>query len=264
MLLCSSRIPVSKSCTPAVFVGLAIEWVTDSYNYEFEPFAWDGSPEFTCTGKKGEIFQVGLFEDGSVCAVHFTSTDNRSIKWTTDYILDVENGVLAFQLYRDAPPNIDYVHKAFSLPLLIKKIISSGYSALDNGIEVTSKPILIHDEDIDWVANMILRGTSYSLPVVYMSCETDGHCVVNPYMVAEKLNGVAHVLLETRRSISYELRDKTNSINPYGGAVEIFYSRGNRKFLPSQLTGTHSHKVYSIVNAVFNHLNQLRVEDRFS
>lgn len=264
MLLCSSKIPVANSFTPTIFIDLAIEWVINSRNYEFEPFMWDGAPDFICAGKKGEVFQVGLFEDESICAIHFTSTDNRSIKWTTDYILDIDAGVLAFQLYRDAPSNIDCVHKAFSIPFLVKKIISSGHLASDNDVEVTSKPILIHDEDADWVANMMLRETSYNLPIVYMSCETDGHCVTNPYMVAEKLNGVAHVFFETSRSVSYELRDKTDGINPYGGAVEIFYPRGNRKFLPSQLTGTYSHRAYSIVNAVFNHMNQLRVEERFS
>ena len=225
---------------------------------------WDGSPDFVRTGKKGEVFHVGLFENKSICAVHFTSTDNRSIKWTTDYILNIDDSVLAFQLYRDAPSNVDYIHKAFSIPFLIKKIISSGHLALDNDIAVTSTPILIHDEDVDWVANIMLRKTSYNLPIIYMSCETDGHCVTNPYMVAEKLNGVAHVFFETSRSVSYELRDKTNSINPYGGAIEILYPRGNRKFLPTQLVGSYSHRAYSIVNAVFNHMNQLRVEDCFS
>ena len=264
MLLCSSKIPVASSFTPATFVALAIEWVMSSRNYEFEPFMWDGSPDFSCTGKKGEVFQVGMFEDESICAIHFTSTDNRSIKWTTDYILDIDAGVLAFQLYRDAPPNIDYVHKAFSIPFLVNKVISSGHLAFDNDIEVTSKPVLIYDEDVDRVANMMLREASYNLPVVYMSCETDGHCVTNPYMVAEKLNGVAHVFFETSRAVSYKLRDKTGGINPYGGAVEIFYPRGNRKFLPSQLTGAYSHRAYAIFNAVFNHMNQLRVDDRFS
>ena len=102
MLLCSSKIPVANSFTPTIFIDLAIEWVINSRNYEFEPFMWDGAPDFICAGKKGEVFQVGLFEDESICAIHFTSTDNRSIKWTTDYILDIDAGVLAFQLYRDA------------------------------------------------------------------------------------------------------------------------------------------------------------------
>lgn len=264
MLLCSARIPVSKGFTVHTFVTLAVEWVTDSRNYSFDPFVWDGSPDYTCVGKNQEVFQVGLFEEQSVCAVHFKFVDNRRISWTTDFILDYENYILAFQLYRDASEDIDYVHPVFSLPFLIKKIISAGYVVSDNGLEVTDKPILVHDEDIDNIAKMILREVTYNMPIVYMSCESDGHCVVNPYMVAEKLNGVAHVIFETSRSVSFGLRDKSESNNPYAGAVEIFYPNGSRKFLPSQLSGTHSHKVYTIVNTVFEHLNQLRVEDKFS
>lgn len=264
MLLCSSRIPVSGELTADAFVTLAIEWVTNSRNYSFDPFGWDGSPDYTCVGKKQEIFQVGLFDEGAVCAVHFKAVDNREISWTTDFILDCANHILAFQLYRDAPEDVDYVHPVFSLPVLVRKIISAGYAASDKGLEVTDKPILARDEDADDMARIILRETVYNMPVVYMSCESDGHCVVNPYMVAEKLNGVAHVVFETTRSLSFSLRDKTDGRNPYAGAIEIFYSNGNRKFLPVQVSGTHSQKVYTIVNTVFEHLNQLRVEDRFS
>ena len=199
-----------------------------------------------------------------MCAVHFKAVDNREISWTTDFILDCANHILAFQLYRDAPEDVDYVHPVFSLPVLVRKIISAGYAASDKGLEVTDKPILARDEDADDMARIILRETVYNMPVVYMSCESDGHCVVNPYMVAEKLNGVAHVVFETTRSLSFSLRDKTDGRNPYAGAIEIFYSNGNRKFLPVQMSGTHSQKVYTIVNTVFEHLNQLRVEDRFS
>lgn len=264
MLLCSSRIPVSEELTVDAFVALAVEWVTSSRNYSFDPFEWDGSTDYTCFGKKQEIFQVGLFDEESICAVHFKAIDNREITWTTDFILDYKNCILAFQLYRDAPEDIDYVHPVFSLPSLVKKIISAGYAASDKGLEVTDRPILVHEEDVDEMAKIILRNVIYNMPVVYMSCESDGHCIVNPYMVAEKLNGVAHVVFETTRSVSFSLRDKTDGNNPYAGAVEFFYSNGSRRFLPTQLSGTHSHKVYTIVNTVFEHLNQLRVEDRFS
>lgn len=264
MLLCSSKIPVKKTCTASVFVALAIEWVTNSRHYSFDPFSWDGSADAAIPGKNHENFKIGLFEDGKICAVHFSTIDNRSIKWTTDFILDSEHDILAFQLYRDAPADIDYVDPAFSLPVLIKKVISAGYSDSDHGIEIKGKPVIIHDEDADWVADMMLRKVNYNMPIVYMSCESDGHCIVNPYTVAEKLNGVAHVFFETTRSVSYDLRDKTGGINPYVGAIEIFYPKGSRRLLPSQLSGTHLSQIYTIVNAVFGHLNQLRVEDRFS
>lgn len=264
MLLCSSKIPVTTSFSAPIFINLAFEWVLGSRNYSFDSLVWDGKPEFICTGNNGEVFQVGVFENQSICAVHFTSTDNRSIKWTTDFVLDTVDNILAFQLYRDAPANIDFVHPAFSLPFLVHKVISAGYCDLDNGIKVQDKPILIQDKDADWVSGAMLHETKYNMPVIYMSCVFDGHCVFNPYMLAEKLNGVAHVLFESTRSVSYKLQEKTNGINPYAGAIEIFYPHGSRKYLPSQLSGPHSRQVYTIVNSVIGHLVQLRVEDRFS
>lgn len=79
MLLCSARIPVVKEFTAPTFVALAIEWIEGSRNYCFDAFTWDGSAEFTRTGKNAELFQVGHFEDQKICAVHFRATDNRSI-----------------------------------------------------------------------------------------------------------------------------------------------------------------------------------------
>lgn len=264
MLLCSSKLPVMKSCTPSALTNLATEWILASRNYSFKPFSWDGSPEFICRGDNGEVFQIGLFEKGRICAVHFSATDNRNIKWTTDFILDTDENILAFQLYRDAPANTNFVRPDFSLPYLVRSLISAGYCDQDNELTISKEPIFAHEEDVDWIANLMLRNKKYNLPIVYMSCEQDGHGIVNPYMLADKLNGVAHVVFETTRAVSYELREKTGGTNPYSGAVEIYYSNGTRRFLPTQISGTHSQKVYTIVNALFAHLVQLQIEDKFS
>lgn len=264
MLLCSSKIPVSESCTPDVFVGQAIEWVLGSKNYSFDPFSWDQTSEYVKFGNDGEVFQVGQFENNTICAIHFSATDNRSITWTTDFILDVEKSVLAFQLYREAPSNASFIPKAFSLPYLVNKLIVAGYAGLDSELKISSKPRKIGIRDIDWVTSIMLRQKEYNLPIVYLSCMSNGMCVVNPYNLAEKLNGVAHVLFEGDREISYSLCDSTQSQNPYMGAIQIYYPNGSSRILPSQLTGTEGIKVHAVVNAVFNHLNQLRVEDRFS
>ena len=57
MLLCSARIPVSGDLTVDSFVALAIEWITNSRNYCFDPFVWDGSPAYTQIGKNRRFFK---------------------------------------------------------------------------------------------------------------------------------------------------------------------------------------------------------------
>lgn len=264
MLLCSSKIPVKETCTKEAFVALAVSWVTKSRNYDFSPFAWDEKSEMLQVSPTGATFQVSLFEEGEICAVRLCSVDNRSTQWTADFILDTKNGVLAFQLYRDALPDVAYVRREFSLPILVQDVISANFVRNDENLEIIDKPHLLHTEDASWVADVILRKQVYSLPIVYISCEYEGHCVVNPYMLAEKLNGVAHVLYETTRELSFSLKNLTNGKNPYAGAVEIFYPNGKRKILPKQLQGSHSKKVYSIVNTVIEHMAQLHIESRYS
>lgn len=264
MLLCSSCIPVSETLTAEAFVALAVQWVTNSRNYCFDPFEWDGSSDFKCSGKKQETFRVGLFDGESICAVHFKNTDAHKIDWTTDFVLDLKNHMLGFQLYRDAPQGGDYTQPYFSLPALVKRILSAGYAGSDKGLEVTDQPVFLQEENMEVMARIIRREAVYNMPVVYISCEADGCWAVDPCMVAKKLNGVAHVVAETSRAVSFKLRDQTDGNNPYAGAVEIFYSNGSRRFLPIQLSGSRSQKGYTIVNSVFQHMNQIRVEERFS
>ncbi len=261
MLLCSSKISVVDSFTPAVFINLAIEWITNSSNYSFESFSWDGRSDFCIYGNNKEMFQCGLFDNGKICGVHFCSVDNRSIKWTSDFILDCSNHVLAFQLYRDASSDVAYVHRAFSLPKLIRMIISRGCCANDNNLKTDDKPIRICPTDIKWVSDMMLRKTAYDMPIVYMSCLREGYCIINPFKLAEALNGVAHVVYETSCSISLALREKANGVNPYGGAIEIFYPKGNKRLIPSQFDNIEKHNIYFIRNTLLGHMNQLQIEE---
>lgn len=264
MLLCSSKIPVKETCTDDILVQMATEWVQSSRNYSFDSFAWDHSGEFLQKGHNGEIFQVGKFNNGQICAVHFSSVDNRAIHWCSDFILDSSDNILAFQLYRDASAEVDFVPPMFSLPQLVTSLIQSGYCANDNDLPVDNKPFYVTEDEANWVADLMLHKTEYSLPVVYVSCVQDGHAVVNPYMLADKLKGVAHVVFETSRALSLKLRELTNGDNPYTGALEIYYPNGSQRILPSWLNGPHHKQVRTIVNEIFQHLVQLRVEDKFS
>lgn len=264
MLLCSSKIPVKEVCTKEAFVALAINWVTKSRNYGFPFFTWDGQSEILRKSSNGATFQVVLFEDGVICAVRLCSVDGRLAQWTADFILDTENKILAFQLYREALPDVAHIRREFSLPVLVQDVIAADFARKDEKLDITDKPHLLHTEDASWVADIILRKQIYSLPIVYISCEYEGHCVVNPYMLAEKLNGVAHVLYETTRELSFSLKSLTDGKNPYAGAIEIFYPNGKRRILPRQLEGSHSKKVYSIVNTVIEHMAQLHIDSRYS
>ena len=264
MLLCSSKLPVNEYLTTEIFVGLAIDWVLKSNNYKFDELSWDGSQEFVRHGQRGELFQVELFEEGKLCAVHFKYTDNRHVEWTTDYVLDLKNGVLAVQLYRDASSTADYVPPHFDLPNLIQKVIDTGYFRSIHGINITDKPLFIYEDNLQIVKDLILKEKVFELPVVYMSCVTDGHCIVNPYTVAKKLKGVAIVLVETSRDVAFALRKQTFGNNPYGGAIGIYYAKDQRRFLPGELTGSLSTKVKTITGSVFNHLLQTKIEERYS
>lgn len=257
MLLCSSKIPVSEDLTAKIFIDYATEWVLSGRKYTFPPFEWDGSEDFTATGDKGELFQAGLFDDGKTCAVHFVRFDDRNDKWTADFVLNMNQGVLAFQLYRDAS-EAEYINQAYSLPNLIRQLISAGFCRDDNGLEICDHPIIINRENVSLASDLILGMAEYSMPVIYVSCVADGKWKVDADRLADKLNGIAHVMLEADRIVSRELQYRTEGRNPYVGGVEIFYPKGSRRFLPDQLSS------YSVLSdAVVQHINQLVIEDEY-
>ncbi len=257
MLICSSKIPVNESLTAEIFIDYATEWVLSGRKYTFPTFVWDGSEDFAAEGEKGELFRVGLFDGGKICAVHFIRYDDRQDKWTADFVLNTEKGVLAFQLYRDASES-EYISRSYSLPNLVRKLISAGFCQSDNGLEICGKPLIITRENISLASELILSRAEYSLPVIYISCVEDGKWAVDGNKLADKLNGIAHVMLESGRDVSRELKYRTDGHNPYMGGAEIFYPKGSRRFPPDQLTG------YTVLSdAVVQHINQLVIEDDY-
>lgn len=172
MLLCFSKIPVRPKFTVDTFVRLAIDWVLSKRHYRFDPFLWNRETDFIHIGKNKESFQVRLFEDGKVCAVHFISfgkIKKQPVQWTTDFILDTEDCILAFQLYcDDLSGSIEHFPR--SLPGLIESIISSGYCAIDHNIRISGAPISVGDEDTNWIIDLMLHKIKYALPLfIYLS-----------------------------------------------------------------------------------------------
>ena len=246
--------------TTNCFVSLAIDWVLSKRHYRFEPFSWSGEADFICTGKNGESFQVGIFEDGRICAIHFisfTKFKKQPVQWTTDFILDTKENILAFQLYAEG----DIEHFPRNIPSLIESIISSGYCNDDHNIKVSGDPVAIGDDDANWVAEMVLHKVEYALPIVYLTYDAARPHIVDSYKLAKHLNGTAHIVCECTRSISDKLKKLTNNTSPVDGAIEIIYPGGSKRFSAAELVEAGSYVISQIADVVYS--AQIPIEDRF-
>lgn len=111
-------------------------------------------------------------------------------------------------------------------PHLIRSVIEQTFGGSDGDFRVTDSVTILQDtEDGQLLAGKIVEGSaSQFLPVVYVSATGAAQWVVaraDLDRLARDLAGIAHVVLEPNRDMSFRLRDLTNGRNAYGGTVGI-------------------------------------------
>jgi len=113
----------------------------------------------------------------------------------------------------------------------IIRALGGGYDGLD--LEVKTTPHWIMDDDLPFVADIIRNKSENTLPVVYVSRYRQDITPVNPNDLAFLLGGIAHVIVEPSPSIpfTFNLKNATNGINAYNGAVGIYWPNGVRHHL---------------------------------
>lgn len=231
MLIFSTKLVVSDALTEERLIQYVITWLNDNRNYHFHGLAYNGEENYIVdTGS--ENLEIVQYPEALI--IRLVSYSNGVI-WTNDYALKKGSGtkILAIQLYSDAENLSVRIPQTFNKPRLLRQIVADGYGGMDHDIVVSNKPLLITEENIELAKNLILRKTSYCMPVVYVTFPRYAIDMPIDYNgLALNLAGIAHVAVETKE-IAPSVRKVTNGANPYAGAVEIFYgSNSSYRMLP--------------------------------
>ncbi|TDN64272.1 hypothetical protein [Scandinavium goeteborgense] len=117
-------------------------------------------------------------------------------------------------------------------PLIVMKLIDRFSGGTDDRLKISIEPYLLSSSDDDFIlAEKVINGeTENRLPVIYISSKffyhSHPHNVI-PERLARKVSGLAHVLVEPEnKSFSNQLKNSTNSKNAYGGAIGIYWPKG--------------------------------------
>lgn len=259
MLVFTTSFPVSSELSVENFIKLAMEWVYNSKsNYNFCPKPWNGSNIFTIKDVAGNVeLSINTIKELNTVAVRLKNPD-KNIEWVSDFILS--NGILSIQLQRNSTDNVNFVPK-FHVPYIIKMILKNGYIGKDNELTISDEPIIITPENIDIISDVILNGSEYALPIVYVSMERLERYFVDIEKISRQLAGIAHVLVESDISISKILQEKTNGLNPYNGAVQIYFpKRFSKRFVPNFYSDIQDLR-FDIINYINNRNLQMKIED---
>lgn len=226
MLVFSTRLPLRDEIEYSDCARLFIEWVIQSPNYSFDAIEYDvqSKNDFDCT-RDNVTFSIRYYESDQVQIVACRLINRETIyNWISDCIFSCENGVktLLIQLNcsrTDYNTELPQINK----PYIVRMFVERGFCKDDAGIPVIDKPINSDGEFYQLCAGVISGTLSYSMPVVYISCDKSGKTVINPSYLAHQLSGIAHVFVENNYQTALNLRQDTNGNNAYGGYIGIYF-----------------------------------------
>lgn len=107
----------------------------------------------------------------------------------------------------------------------------------------------------------------YRLPVVYISKTYYDEDPVNVNLLASKLKGVAHVLVQTSNCTNNKLKILCNEKNEYYGAIGIYFPRqamGHRRYLYRRTLGIDNHLLEKIIQVIIQYSNAQMIETLYT
>lgn len=115
--------------------------------------------------------------------------------------------------------------------MIVSKILELLGGGDDGDLEVKNTPHIINSQfdylDVESIATCLNSGANNSLPVVYISCDDTGRYKLSPELLAQRLSGIAHIIVEPSRNFSYQLRRALNDRNVYNGLIGIYWPFSN-------------------------------------
>ncbi len=262
MLIFSTRLPVKDTLTKEKFFELVVRWNQDSPHHRIDGIEWDGGYRHRW-GDMKNMLEITEYND--VAAAHFVQSEH-GVHWTTEFILHTERREIGIYLSREATENTVYFHKEFKPPYFLKLLMRENVLGSDGGLAISEYPQSFGAaaDERKVLAQLCLEDDSaFRLPVVYLTREWFiEHCVVDEGVLARRLCGVAHVLVESDKDVSRTLKDLCHGKNVYNGGMAVYFpsvSAAAKRFIPYD--GMDVEKVMTqMVRMIFRYMNQQKRE----
>ncbi len=266
MLLFSTTLEIKDTLTKDKFVKLVIEWNQSSPHKDnvIPNINWNGEYNVKF-GNKNLWLDIQEYKD--IIAVRYERVESDGVIWDTDYVVDFYTRKMVLRLHRSYMEEAVAVSSSFSIPHLITLLINNDYIENDKELPVTREPIYITDKNVSLLADIISREKKFKLPIVYVSKTVYDRDPVNVNLLAEKLKGVAHVLVESSKALNNTIRRLCNDKNEYNGKIGIYYPNPavmNKRFMYHQYTGSDKKLFDKVVADVIRYLNSQNVDSLYT
>ena len=268
MLLFSTVLDIEKTLTKDIFIKLVLEWNQGSPHESniIKEINWNGERNIKY-GNEKLWMDIEEYRNKNIIAVRYEKIEDDGAVWDTDYVMNFEDMKMSIRLDRSYLEEALIIDPKFSSPHFITLLIERGYVKKDGILEVLRKPLFIHNNNLQILVDIINGKASYRLPIVYISKTYYDEDPVNVNLLAGKLKGVAHVLVQESNCTNNRLKILCNENNEYYGAIGIYFPRqamGHRRYLYRRVTRIDNYLLEKVIRVVIQDANSQMVEPLYT
>ena len=250
------------------FIRLVIEWNQGSpHTSNIIPgIDWHGERNIRYGNDKLWL-AIEEYRNQNVIAVRYEKQEDDGSIWDTDYVMNFSAMKMAVRLDRSYTQEALFTDPKFSTPHFITLLIERRYLKNDGNLPVLRTPVIIDEENLELVSDTVKGEKKYKLPVVYISRTYYDEDPVNVRVLAGRLKGVAHVLVQKSKVTNLRLRDMCDGKNEYNGAIGIYYPNqaiGHRRYLYRSSIGYDSFLLEKVIRVVIQHSNSQMIDTLYT
>lgn len=268
MLLFSTILDIDDSMTKDAFIKLVLEWNQGSphENNVIKKINWHGERNIRY-GDERLWLDIEEYRNQNIIAIRYEKKEEDGAVWDTDYVMNFNAMKMAIRLDRSYLEEALAIDPKFSTPHFITLLIERGYIKADGNLPVTRTPININSDKLELIADIINGKTRYRLPVVFISKTFYDEDPVNVGLLAYKLKGVAHVLVQESNCTNSRLKNLCDGKNEYYGAIGIYYANqamGHRRYLYRSFNGRDTFLLEKVICVVIQNSNAQMIEPLYT
>lgn len=262
MLIFSTKLDINDTLTKDVFIELVIRWNQGSFPEEnrIKDITWQGEHNIKYGNEKMGL-EIQEYRNGNAITARYEKIDEEGVVWDTDFTMNFDEMKLAIQLDRGYLPDAQMLDSRFSSPYFITMLADGGYLKDDNGLSITQRPVYIDVDNARLLSDVVNGEKQYNMPVVYVSKNKDDTDPVDVRLLARKLRGAAHVLVQKGTWSNPHIRRLCNDQNEYYGGIGVYFPS---VALPHRRFFNHTGIMEKIVRTVVTYSLNQKIEKLYT
>lgn len=179
-----THIQVKENFNEEVLISLFLDWLNNSKN-KIDNLNYEYQSSFEYVEERKQL-KIEDFNEYQVFGIQFTTSDNyKKAQFVVEILYNYSNQTLDLGFYKELNEDSKYI-SAISLPKIFVTLLKSEYIKQDRDLIIQDEPIFLNYKQFKYLPK------HHDYPLVVLN--KNKKCIVNPFKLAQKLFGLAHVI----------------------------------------------------------------------